>query len=224
MAVLVAKTHTARLEGGDAVLTAAETADTKPIAAKLARFRKAHGALRAADEALGAAEEKLRAAQQKVAEADVDQDDRVDALANVLVSIGLPRVNPFKGLSPVVPSRMKVMGYGDEAAALVKLTAKVRKRKGLTPAVAAACKEAERAAKSVVDALAPIGKLEGAVTTARTRRDALTQPWETAFSVLKRGARSADDDGAAGLFDTLFRTTAEAPAPKKPRAKKTPPA
>ncbi len=220
MTTLQATTHTGRLDAGDAVLTAAGEIDTKAIAAKLTAFRKAHGALGLTTKALTAAEEKLRAAQARVAESDVTQDASLSSLADALVGIGQPRTLPFKGLSTQSPSTMQKLGYAIEAKAILALVGKVQKRKGLTPAVTAACKEAERAARAVLAALEPLAKLEGDVARARTRRDALTQPWETAFAKLKRAARTADDDGPHELFDTLFRTTA--PEPKRPRAKKKP--
>jgi hypothetical protein len=50
------------------------------------------------------------------------------------------------------------------------------------------------------------------------QRDALIPAWEAAFAKLKRGARSAEDDGAEGLFESLFGTT----APRKKAAKAAP--
>ncbi len=220
MKIRRAASHTGRAEVGDAVLAAAETTDTKTIAKKLNEFRKAHTTLGTATGALTATEEKVTAAEQAVAEADNEQDDSIDPLADALVGIGQARTQPFKGLSSVSPSKLKEMGYADEAKELLSITAKVRKRKGLTKAVTDACKRCERAAKDVIDALKPIAKLKAAETAARTRRDALTQPWETAFSALKRAAKSAEDDGAKGVFDTLFRDPSAKPAKKKP-AKKT---
>lgn len=217
MPVLITHSHTARLAAGDALIAATGTVNTRPISAKLTAFARAHTSLRKATDALGVVEAKLIAAQQKVAEADADQDLAVDALANALVTIGQPRTRPFEGLSPLAPSRVRQLGYDAEAQALAKIVAKVRKRKGLTPAVTAACKEAARSAQAVLDALDPIATIAAQVDDARTKRDALTQPWETALAALKRATRVAEDDGAKGLFDALFRATA---APKKPRAKR----
>ncbi len=201
-----------RIEVGDAVFAAAETTDTKLVAKRLSTFRKAHDVLKKATDALNAAEEKVREAEQVVAEADTVQDGSIDVLANALIGIGQPRTQPFKGLSSVSPSKMQVMGYAKEAKALLALVGKVRKRKGLTPTVTAACKESERTAKAVIDALEPVDKLRKAESAARTRRNALTQSWETAYAALKRGAKSAEDDGAVGLFDTLFRDPNAKPA------------
>lgn len=217
MPVLIAHSHSARLAAGDALIAATATVNTRPIAARLTAFTRAHAALRKATDALSAAESKLIAAQQKVAEADADQDLAVDALANALVTLGQPRTRPFEGLSKLAPSRVRQLGYDAEAKALTAIVAKVRKRKGLTPAVNTACREAARSAQAVLDALDPVAAIAAQVDDARTKRDALTQPWETALATLKRVTRVAEDDGAKGLFDALFRATA---APKKPRAKK----
>ncbi len=79
---------------------------------------------------------------------------------------------------------------------------------------------AEKAAKAVTTALAAVAPALKATDGARSRRDALVQPWETAFAALKRGARAAEDDGAKGLFAALFESTATVrkPTKKKPVA------
>ncbi len=218
MATLKGDSHIGRADAGDAVLEAAKTTDAKPVAAKLRSFGQAHAAFGKASGAVEAAEAKLRAAQAKVAEADVTQDECVEALATALVGDGQPRTQPFKGLCPQSPSRVKDLGYAAEAAVVRALVAKLRSRKRKpSPEVARACADAERAAKAVDAALAPVAKLEKVVAAARTQRDAFALPWEKAFSALKRAARAAADDGATGLYDTLFKATA---TPAKPRAKK----
>ncbi len=223
MAVLEGGTHRGRIATGDAVLTRATTVDTKTVKVRLAAFAKAHAALTKAQQAVDAAEEKLAKAQSAVAEADVTQDEQVDALAVALVTAGQPRLSPFRGLSKVPPADLKRLGYATEAAKLRALTANVRKRKADDKALARVCASADKAADAVDAAIRKLGPHAAAVTAARGRRDALALPWEQCFGALKRAARWAEDDGFVGLFDALFRVTAPVKKPaKKTRAKPAP--
>ncbi len=220
MPVLTANSHEGRVAAGDSLLAAATTSDTSRVKARLTTFTSAHRTLVKAQEALDAAELTLSARRATVAERDVDQDDSVDAVASALVGDGLPRVNPFKGLSTHAPTQLKKLGYAAEAKAVTALVGKARKRKDLSPKTLAKLTAAEKAAKAVTTALAAVEPALNATAGARSRRDALVQPWETAFAALKRGARAAEDDGATGLFAALFESTAPArkPAKKKPAA------
>ncbi len=219
MAVLAGGTHSGRIVTGDAVLTRASTTDTSPVKKRLAAFSKSHAALAKEQKTVDAAEESLAVAQAAVAEADVTQDEQVDALAVALVTAGQPRVSPFRGFSKHSPTALKKLGYAEEAKALRALTVKVRKSKLADTALTRACGSAEKAADAVDAAIARLEPLVRVETAARARRDALALPWEKAFGALKRGARSAEDDGATGLFDALF--TVDAPA-KKPAKKPAP--
>ena len=68
---------------------------------------------------------------------------------------------------------------------------------------------------AVEEALAPIAKLEKTVADARRTRDAIAKVWESALAALRRGARSAADDGAPDLYPTLFRAPARGTARTK---------
>ncbi len=196
-----------RIESGDHLLEVAATlgkARTKPVAARLAAFGERHAAYEKADGAVKKADEALRRGQSKVGDADVGQDSAVEMLASALVGEGLPRVNPFKPFGFAAPNVIKNKGYAAEAADVQKLAAKVTAHKPALPASNAAAAAALKAAKAVVAALKPIERLRKARGTAISRRDALEQPWETAFAAVKRGARAAEDDGAVGLFGALF--------------------
>jgi hypothetical protein len=196
-----------RIESGDHLLEVAATlgkARTKPVAARLAAFATEHAAYKKADAAVKKADGALRRAQGKVGEADVGQDGAVETLASALVGEGLPRVNPFKPFGLASPNVIKNKGYAAEAGDIQKLCAKVKAHKPALPGSNAAAAVAVKAAKAVLAALKPIERLLKARTTAISRRDALEQPWETAFAAVKRGARAAEDEGAAGLFDALF--------------------
>src|ERR1700687_1250166 len=71
---------------------------------------------------------------------------------------------------------------------------------------------ADKAARAVEQALAPIDKLQAAVREARHTRDAVAQTWESSLAALKRGARSGGDDGAPQLYATLFSHSARSAA------------
>ncbi|MDI3285502.1 hypothetical protein [Polyangium sp. 15x6] len=208
-----------RVEAGDAVLSAAASVDTAPIAARVAAFQKVHADYSAADAAARKASDALRAQQEKVAEADVDQDDSVDTLANVLPADGLPRANPFKPFGVAAPHKVKDLGYAREAKVLLGLEKAILKKKAsFSPQTVEAAKAAGNAARKVEAVLKPIVKLEKARADAMAKRDALEQAWETAFASLKRGAKAAEDDGHRGLHAALFERAA--PAKKKARARK----
>jgi hypothetical protein len=218
MSVLEGRTHQGRIAAGDSLLEAAATRDTVKVKARLAGFAAAHRALTKAQAALDDAEATLSARRVAVAERDLDQDQLVDRVASALVGDGLPRRNPFAPLSPLTATKLKDLGYGAEAAAFLALIARARKRKDLSPRTLTTLGAAEKAATAVRSVLTAVAPAQAKVDRARTRRDALVQPWETAFAALKRGARAAEDDGATGHYSALFVSTAPAkkPAKKKP--------
>ena len=213
----------ARIAAGDSVFEAAKTVETKPIAARLAGFQKAHSSYGTADAVVKKAGEALQKQQARVAEADVDQDSAVGDLAIALPADGLPRLNPFKPLGAPAPSTLQALGYADEAKVVLALEAAVLKYKNVSKGSIAAARAAGKAALRVQAELSAIPKLEKARTDAMTRRDALAQPWETAFAGLKRAARAAEDDGAKGLYGALFGRAKAAPKPKKAAAPKVEP-
>ena len=211
-----------RIAAGDSVLEAAKSVDTKPVAARLVSFEKAHVSYSAADLVVKKTSEALQKQQARVAEADVTQDETVIELANVLPLDGLPRLNPFKPFDAPPPAKLQVLGYAEEARAVLALETAVLKRKNLSKGTIAAAKAAGKAALRVQAELLPIPKLTKARVDARTRRDALAQAWETAFAAVKRAARTAEDDGAKGLYGALFERAKPAPKRKKAPAKAEP--
>lgn len=210
-----------RIDAGSSILHAAEHADTKPIAGRLAAFTKIHKVYCKADEEVKAASEALLAQQRKVAEEDVEQDADVNGLASALVGEGLSRQNPFKELKFASPSEVCAMGYEREANVVIKLADAVEKRKGAGKASKAAADKARASAKRVLAAMKPIAKLEKGRSDAIAKRNALEQPWETAFAALKRGAKAAEDDGAKGLYNALFvRPSSKSTKKRAPKAAK----
>jgi hypothetical protein len=217
MATIVKKDNpSSRLDAGNHVIEAAKTTDTRSIKKRLALFAAAHKALLAAEGAVTKAEEALATQRAKVGEADVAQDEAVERLANALVAAGASRVHPFKALGFAAPSVVKELGYAREAKEAQRLAKAASKGKPAKE-TATACKELVAAAHAVEAALAPVAKLEGALRAARTQRDALAQPWETAYAALKNAARAAEDDGARGIFGALFHVAS--PRPKRKAAK-----
>ena len=209
------KGPTSRVEAGNHVLDAAEAlgaAQTKTIAERLASFKKAHAGYIGADQVVKAADAALRAQQAKVGEADVAQDDGVDALATAAGGEGMPRITPFKPFGFGSPGSIKKMGHTAEAKEAIALAAAVLKHK---PALAKSRKAATAlaaAGKAVLAAAAPLEGLEAKRKTASSKRAALDLSWEKAFAAVKRGARAAADDGAIDLYDALFGS-----GPAKPK-------
>lgn len=194
--------HLRRRDVGGALLDAARALDTRPVSSRLSAFRKAHAALVRSLGTVAALEAKLVSAQCAVAETELRVDDAIERLAAALITIGQPRINAFRSLSRFAPSRMKALGYRAEATALAELSAKARKMRGLNAEVLAAAREADRAAHASHEALASVERAEARWLTARARRDALAQPWETALAALRRVARESD----ATLYESLFRS------------------
>jgi hypothetical protein len=75
----------------------------------------------------------------------------------------------------------------------------------------------EKAANAVLNGIKPIEGLVKARDGAIRARDAKAPAWEKAFASLKRATRTAEDDGAAGLFAALFEV--EKPKAKAAKAK-----
>jgi hypothetical protein len=214
-----------RIDVGNAVMEAGKNADTRPVKGRFAVFTKNHRAYLRAEALVERHRARVAAQQATVGELDVIQDEAVDPLASALAGDGQNRTNPFKALGAPAPSVPKSQGYGAEAVTLLALCKKVRKLKGLSKASLRAVAAAERAARAVQAALEPIAALKKAEAAALQARDALAQPWETSFAALKRACRTAEDDGAHGLFAALFQPPADA-APKRGTVRlkgKTPP-
>ena len=199
------------------MLEAAGLADTRSVAARLARFRRAHQQYESLSGKVGKAESPLAAQQATIGEADAAQDDAVEELAKALVADGHSRTNPFKAFGFAAPSVIASMGYAKEAKECVRLAKVARTAKGASKATAAAAAALEKAAKAVQSALVGIDKHAKPLTAARSARDAAALAWETAYAALRRGAKAAEDDGAKGLANALFGGAAK-PARKAKRA------
>jgi hypothetical protein len=210
------KNPASRKDVGDLVIANGKTTDVAPVKKRFAAFAKTHAAFVAADGKVEAATKAVHATEAKVGELDVAQDEAVDALASALAGEGGSRTRPFAPFKLGTPSDIRDMGDVEEAKTIHTLATRVRKKKP-GKAVLAACAAAEKAASAVQAAAAPIATQKKARHAAIVARDAIGIPWEKAFGALKRGARAAEDEGAAGLFDALFG--AAAPRASKKRGK-----
>jgi len=212
-----------RLAAGDHVIHAASSANVSPIKKKLDAFRKIHAAFVAAEKKVGAADAALEAAEAAVGEADAEQDAAVVALAAKMIGDGAPKANPLKLFGLDAPSRVVIMPVAAEAKVTASLAKKAVAWKDASAATKAAAATLAKASAKVSKALAALPAKQAAHKAAMSARDALGVPWARAFAHLKNAARTADDDGAPGLFATLFGVETKARKPRKANGQPTPP-
>ena len=214
----IGTTATSQLNAGASILAAARTADTRLIKERIAAFERAQRAYAATQDRVNAAEARLATAQTSLGELDADQDEAVDALARALVADGQSLKNPFGAVSSFTPRQLMGQPVAEEAKAMHQLAAAVQRTKGLSKASLQAAQAADKAAGAVEQQLAQMTKLQDAIRQARHDRDAAAQTWAAQLASLKRGARAAADDGAPGLYATLFdrpaRTNGNGKSPK----------
>lgn len=204
----------ARIEIGTNILDAATTAPKAHAALikkSLARFSATQKAYVAAQKQVTIASASVHAAEAKVAALDNAQDDAIEALVVALINDKLPRQNPLKGLTSYAASDLKQLRYDTEASECHKLVEAVRKRAGLSKASLAAATKLDAAASAVDKALPALETVKRARTSTETKRDAIGLDWQADFGALKRAAKSAEDNGAPGLFARLF-VVEDAPA------------
>jgi hypothetical protein len=110
--------------------------------------------------------------------------------------------------------------FAEEAAAIHQLVSVVLRSKDVSEATTQAAQAADKAAREVEEALAPLPKLKASVRDARRTRDAVGQRWESGLGVLRRVAFAAAGEGAPELYTTLFppvnRTGSKTKAPEGP--------
>ncbi len=193
-----------RLQIGTSVLSAAREVDTRLVKDRLQRFEDAHRSYVAAQRKVDAADAELEAAQARLAKLDDTQDHAVELLARALVNHGQPRGNPFAAFGAPAPGQLARRAFGEEADAVQKLVTAIMRSNGMSKDTIEAAQAADKAARGVKQALAPIAELEGKVRDARRKRDAIGQVWESALAALRRGTKAAADEGAPDLHATLF--------------------
>lgn len=191
---------------GKSVLTAAKSVNTRPVQARLEAFGRAHHAYAAAQGKVEEAEAALAAAQAKVVERDRAQDEAVESLARALIAEGQSRDKPFAGCNGPTPAALMHMPPAQEAQQIHVLVTALQRNPGLSKATREALDAADKAARAVEKALAPIEALQEALRQARRSRDALAPTWDKDLAALRRGARAAIDDGEPYLHATLFQS------------------
>ncbi|MCC7540915.1 MAG: hypothetical protein IT379_32150 [Deltaproteobacteria bacterium] len=201
---MAGRSHGGRLEEGRRLLAAAALVDTRSVAARLAKFKRAHQQYESLTGKVDKAERPYATQIAAIGEADAAQDVAVEALARALVGDGGARTNPFKAFGAPSPSELAAKGYAAEAKDALKLVKAVRGKKDASKATTAAAGALEKAAKSVQSAMVGVDKHKKPLAAARAARDAAALAWETTYAALRRGAKAAEDDGAKGLATRLF--------------------
>lgn len=202
-------------EHGDALIEAADEITLGGLQPRFARFVKAHAAWKKAETAVTGASASEGAHRLSKGEADAAQDDLIDALAASMAADGFNRINPFKGVSTVTPSRLKSLGDAAEAKAAQSLAARVSKSKSASPKSKAIATKLSKAAGQVLALDAKVVTADKATTAKRTSRNALLTEWTKAYGLLKLAAKLLKNEGDPVPFDTLFP---EAPKKSKPKA------
>lgn len=211
-----------RQKTGATILAAVRVINTKPVQKRLDAFARTHRTYCDAQAKVEKVEAELHAAQAQVAQLDTEQDAAVEALALSLANNGHSRAKPFAAFGVESPGRMQALPFAEEAQAIQALVASLRRDPSLSPAILDAAQRAEKAAKKVQAALAPLHTLRNTLTAARERRDQLGPAWDASLAVLRRGALAAGDSGAPGLYTSLFGRRTRVKKPKVAPAQATP--
>ncbi len=200
-------------EMGEAVLAAAETADTQLIERRLAAFTRAHRAYVAAQRQVQAVEAQERAARLRMAARITAHRRAIDHLARALIGDGASRISPFEALHPSPPSAIKRRSAAEQVQAIRQLLGTVKRRARLSARTRQTVLNTESAARAVEAAGKSLRSVQIALHDKRRTRDQIGATWKVALAALKHGARAADDDGAPLLHATLF-------PPVRPRRKR----
>ena len=198
------KNPSARIDAGNHVLEAAKTVDTRSVKAKLAAFAKVHATFVAAHAVVAKAEHALHDAHDALGQADAEQDAAVHALAAKMIGDGALKANPFKPFGLPAPSDVATTAVEKELVLTAKLAALASKWKSATTGTRQAAALLAKKSAGTKKALDRVGPLQTAQTAAIARRDAIGVSWARAFAHLKNATRTAEDDGARGLFTAMF--------------------
>ena len=196
-----------RLESGAAILAAARLVDTTPVKARLGAFTAAQRSYAEAQRGVDVADSALREGQVRLVRRDSEQDKAVDELAQTLAGAGQPRQNPLAAFGAAAPSTIKNLAPAAKARAIHRLVAGLQSEKRMGKGVVSAAEAAEEAAQRADAAVLAVDKLQETLGNVRRARDNIGQTWKAALTALKLGARSAELDGATGLYTALFGHT-----------------
>jgi hypothetical protein len=205
-------------ENGDALIEAANEVSLGVLQPRFARFVKAHQAWKKAQMSVAGASASEGAHRLSKGEADALQDSLIDELATALAADGFNRINPFKGLSPSSPSRLKDLGDAAEAKAAQSLARSVSKSKQASPKSKAIATRLDKAAAQVLALVVKVATADKATTAKRTSRNALLNEWTKAYGLLKLAAKLVKNEGDPVPFDTLFPAAPKKSKPKAPPA------
>ena len=211
-----------RLQFGGAILANARVIDTAPVRRRLLAFTVAHRAYAAVQSKVRAGETELRGLSAKVARREQEVDAAVEALALALAIDGHPRTKPFAVLGSATPSRVKEAAPEDKPKAVHQLAEAALSSRAAGRTTCEAARAADQAANKLQAALVALGPLEATLRELRRQRDTLGQPWDRALGILRRAARAAEDDGAAGLYMGLFGLPASSRKNAQPAPTPTP--
>ncbi len=209
-----------RIEAGKVVLAAAQSVDTTLVAARLAAFTQAHAQFLEAVERINVAQAGIDNAEALVRERSALHDTALGKLIAQLVVDGHPRINPLTSYSAETPSGIAEMPPAARSTVVRELLGNVLRDERLSAGSRDAANACADATAALDEALSSLTQAETTAADLRHSRDAVADRWDDAFAALKRGARAAADEGAAGLYGALFDRLAK-PATSKGRGVRT---
>lgn len=196
-----------RIETGDTIARRADEIDAGAVKKKLSAFIASHARYQKSVDAHASAGDALAKAQAVAAEIDAELDPLILELANHLPSAGLPRANPFKAWGLAAPSKVVEQPWKDEAASATKIATKAAALKSGSSQIKTLAKQIGALATRLAAATAkngPIDKATAAEQSAATGRNVVGVEWERSLAKLKNAVRTAEDDGATGLYEKLL--------------------
>jgi hypothetical protein len=193
-----------RLQLGAAILANARVVDTAPVKRRLQGFATAHRNYVAIQNKIQAVDADLHGAMAKAARRGKELDAAVEALALALAIDGHPRAKPFAALGGAAPSDVRQVANQEKPQTVHRLAEAALSSRAAGRTTCEAARAADQAADKLQAAQAAIGPLKATLGELRRQRQTLGQPWNRALAALRREARSAEDDGAVGLYRALF--------------------
>jgi len=199
----IKKGHAGRLEIGKKVLVAAESVNTTLVAERLAALAEQQVQYAAAVHALedGQAREAEAAAAVEAGSALVDV--ALDKLIAALVVDGASYREPLAAYG-TNPTTLKSAPQGEKAGLVTKLLAVVQRDEKRSPAVDRTVAAVAAVVAAYEERRKAFALVEEDVRGRRAARDVAGDRWEESLARLKRSAKVAEDDGAAGLYAALF--------------------
>jgi len=202
-----------RLQLGASVLSAARVVDTRPVKERLERFERVHAEYVEAQQKVEAGKTEAETAQARLSAGAKRQEKAVENLARALVTDGQARGNPFETFGAPAPSVVTKPAPALAAKAVHQLVTAVLAHETNGKRTIEAARAADKAARSVEQAVAAVKKTKDDLRGTRRMRDAVGESWESALAALKRVASAVAEEGAPDVYVKLFPPVARA-APK----------